>query len=288
VFLSEPYPELDVVIPTCSRPASLAVTLAGVCSQTYTGFGVIVSDQTEDYDSLASAEVKALLRVLKSRCKDVITCRHLPRRGMAEHRQFLLDQVRAPYVLYLDDDLLLENDMFERLMRMILEQRCGFVGAAPIGLSYIGDVRLNQQEIEFWEEGVKPEDIRPHSPEWERHLLHNAANVFHVQNNLRLTPRCQRPYKIAWVGGCVLYDVRKLRKSGGYTFWRRLPGVHCGEDVLAQLSVMRRYGGCGVIPSGVFHLELTTTLPDRSVNAPEFLSDGFSDEKPGRNHGRIV
>jgi hypothetical protein len=68
-----------------------------------------------------------------------------------------------------------------------------------------------------------------------------------------------------------MYDTAKLRSTGGFTFWEKLPPVHCGEDVLAQLRVMKEYGGCGILPSGVYHQELTTTLPDRTVNAPEYL-----------------
>jgi len=65
-----------------------------------------------------------------------------------------------------------------------------------------------------------------------------------------------------------MYQTAKLRQAGGFTFWRDLPREHCGEDVLAQLRVMERYGGCGLIPSGVYHQELPTTVPDRQVDAP--------------------
>ena len=73
------------------------------------------------------------------------------------------------------------------------------------------------------------------------------------------------------MGACVLYDVAKLRAAGGYSFWRELPPEHSGEDVLAQLRVMARYGGCGIIPSGVYHQELPTTVTDRRVDAPKVL-----------------
>jgi hypothetical protein len=68
-----------------------------------------------------------------------------------------------------------------------------------------------------------------------------------------------------------MYNTEKLRYVGGFSFWKDLPEQHCGEDVLAQLRVMKKYGGCGIIPSGVYHQELETTVPDRKVNAPEFL-----------------
>ncbi|MDQ3871251.1 MAG: glycosyl transferase, partial [Chloroflexota bacterium] len=149
---------------------------------------------------------------------------------------------------------------------------CGFVGAPLIGLSFRDDVRPHEQDVEFWDGPVRPEVVRPGTAAWDRHRLHSAANVLHVQERLGLAGGEPRTYRVAWVGGCVLYDVAALRECGGFGFWRELPVNHCGEDVLAQLRVMARYGGCGVLPSGAYHLELPTTVPDRSVDAPAVLS----------------
>lgn len=73
-----------------------------------------------------------------------------------------------------------------------------------------------------------------------------------------------------------MYDTPKLRELGGYLFWQELPPEHCGEDVLVQLQLMERYGGCGIIPSGVYHQELPTTIVDRRVVANSGLSSGHS------------
>ncbi|MFB3908362.1 MAG: glycosyltransferase family 2 protein [Candidatus Eisenbacteria bacterium] len=263
---------LDILIRTCDRPAALAVTLTSLLSQTFRDFRVVVSDQTEGFDPVEAPEVQAVLRVLAAHGHPIETHKHLPRLGMAEHRQFLLEQATAPYILFLDDDLILESDLLERMVRAIREEACGFVGCGLIGLSYAGDVRPDEQAIEFWEGPVVPEEVRPGTPEWERHRLHNAANLWHVQNRLGLHPSEQRKYKIAWVGGCVLYDTAHLLGAGGFGFWRELPESHCGEDVLAELRVMARHGACGILPSGAYHLELPTTLPDRRVNAPRVLA----------------
>jgi hypothetical protein len=77
---------------------------------------------------------------------------------------------------------------------------------------------------------------------------------------------------VAWIGGCVLYDVAALRSVGGFDFWEELPAAHAGEDVLAQLRVMARFGGCGLLPSGAYHQELPTTLTERAVDAPFALA----------------
>ena len=276
---------IDVLIPTYCRPAALAVTLTSLCAQTYENLRIIISDQSDrstDDNSLESNEVKAALRVLQVHGHTVDTYKHLPRRGLAEQRQFLLDSATAPYVLYLDDDLILEPWVIDCLLKTIQQENCGFVGSAVIGLSFLNDVRPHQQHIEFWEGAVQPEIVRSGTPQWERYKLHNAANLYHLQQRLRLTPETMRTYRVAWVGGCVLYDTAKLRSVDGFEFWRELPANHCGEDVLAQLRVMANYGGCGIIPSGVYHQELPTTIHDRSMDAPQLLKVGIE----GRNRVR--
>ena len=268
-------PTLDILIPTCDRPAALAVTLAGLCGQTTRApggapFRVIISDQSVRPTG-AAGEVRAVLAVLHAHGHPVALHRHLPRRGLAEQRQFLLDLCHAEYALFLDDDVLLEPWVVAQLTAALAREGCGFVGSAVLGLSYAEDVRPAQQHVELWPCPVEPEQIEPGSEAWQRHQLHNAANLWHVQNALGLTPEGSRAYKIAWVGGCVLYDVGKLRAVGGFGFWTALPRHHSGEDVLVQLRIMARFGGCGILPSGAYHLELPTTVPHREVDAPRVL-----------------
>jgi hypothetical protein len=191
---------------------------------------------------------------------------------VAEHRQYLLAQCRAEHALFLDDDLLLVPWVVGQMSDALTREGCGFVGCALIGLSYLHDVRPEEQQIELWDGPVRPERVVPGSPQWKRHRLHNAANLYHVQQRLGASPDHQRKYRVAWVGGCVLYDTAALRDCGGFGFWHELPREHCGEDVLAQLRVMARYGGCGLMPSGAYHLELPTTIPDRRTDAPKVLA----------------
>jgi GT2 family glycosyltransferase len=264
--------KLDVLIPTYGRPAALAVTLTSLIGQKFRDFRVVISDQTEDHDPFAAGEVLAVIRLLRIRGHAVETLKHLPRRGMAEHRQFLLDQAGAPYALFIDDDVILEPFVIDQMLGVIEAEKCGFVGSALIGPSFLDDFRPEEQKVEFWEGPVLPEEVRPGAPEWERWRLHSAANVYHLQQRLGLTPEKTRRYRVAWVGGCVMYDVDKLRRAGGFEFWRKLPPEHSGEDVLAQLRIMARYGGCGILPSGVYHQELPTTVEERSVDAPKELA----------------
>ncbi|WP_432812907.1 glycosyltransferase family 2 protein [Pantanalinema sp. GBBB05] len=99
---------IDILIPTDNRPAALAVTLTSLCAQSYRNFRLVISDQTEEYDPLTTGEVQAALNVLAAHGHEIETHKHLPRKGLAEQRQFLLAQVTATSALYLDDDLILE------------------------------------------------------------------------------------------------------------------------------------------------------------------------------------
>jgi GT2 family glycosyltransferase len=262
---------VDVLVPTCERPAALAVTLTALAAQGYPALRIVVSDQSQGESVFERGEVLAVLRYLRASGRVVDIFHHLPRRGMAEQRAFLLAQARAPYCLFIDDDVILEPDLVARLVRSMAELGCGFVGSALHGLSYRGSARPEQEAIEFWDGPVEPETVRPGSRAWARHHLHSAANLYHLQQRLGLGREARRHYRVAWVGGCVLFDTAKLRAAGGFDFWHTLPCEHCGEDVLAQLRVMERYGGCAIIPSGAYHMELPTTVAGRAFDAPTEL-----------------
>ncbi len=273
--------DVDVLIPTKDRGCALALTLTGLAAQTVSGFRVVVSDQSEHSRVFDDPGVMAALRILRHRGDQVEVHRHLPRRGLAEQRAHLLSRSSASYVLFLDDDVWLEPDALELLYRAIGELRCGFVGMAVQGLSYLHDVRPHEHApYEEWTDGVRPERVRRGSPAWERWRLHNAANLIHIAQKLGLAPGEWRAYKVAWIGACVLYDRAKLLDCGGFDFWPLLPRHHSGEDVVAQLRVMERYGGAGVIPSKAVHLEFPTTVPDRPVNCYDVVLDGEPQRRP--------
>ena len=258
--------KISVLIPTYNRPEALSVTLTALAAQRFRDFEVVIADQggqpTGD-----NYTVRSICRLLEAHGNSVCLLRNLPRRGMAQQRQFLLENSAGDYSLFLDDDVILESDVLQRLISALEDEGCGFAGMGLIGLSYRHDVRPDEQQVEFWRGPVRPEKVRPRDREWRRHLLHNAANLLHVAQR---TPGEHR-YKVAWVGGCVLYDTEKLRQAGGFGFWEELPPDHCGEEVLVQLRMMERFGGFGLLPSGAYHQELPTTVEDRRVNAPEYF-----------------
>src|SRR5215213_4547683 len=219
----------DILLPTCNRLASLVMTLGGV---------------------------------IEERGGAVEWHHRPPLLGIAEQGVFLIHQATAETVLYLDDDVLMEPWVLERLLATLRDQACGFVGAFPAGLSHRHDRRPEQQKIDYWEGPVLPEVVEPESAEWARWPLHLAANLYHVAQSL--PPGTWRRYKVAWVASCILYDRRKLEAVGGFSFWQRLPRFHSGEEVLVQNLLMRRWGGCGMVPSGTYYSQVpTTVLNDR-------------------------
>ncbi len=266
--------QIDVLIPTFGRKTSLAIVLTSLLGQTYTDFDVILSDQTDEGQAyLESVEIQTLVRALNWHGHATTLHRHVPRQGMAEQRQFLLEQSRAPYVHYLDDDVLLDPPVMQRMVSTLKQEGCAFVGCAATGLHLLHDVRPYQQQIELWEGPVTPEPFTPEKLPWERHLVNNAANPLHLEQQLVGNQSIVR-YKVAWVGGAnVLYDRAKLLSVGGFSWWKRLPPEHAGEEVVTQFLLIRKYGGCGILPSGTYHLNLPTTIEDRTHNATELFAE---------------
>lgn len=259
-------PAVDVLLPTVDRTTALAATLTGLLGQS-SPLRLVLSDQSEQptYDDGAVAGV---LRVLRHTGVEVET-HHRPRRqGIAEQVDFLLSRAAAPYALVLGDDVVLERGALDRMVDALRELRCGFVGMAVTGLTLVDDDRPHEREaFELWDGEVRPERVRSGTPAWERWRLHNAANPLHLARGLAVPARGWVAYKVAWVGGCTLYDVARLREVGGFSFWPELGPYGYGEDVAVQLLLMERYGGAGLLPTGAHHLQVPTTLPRREVDA---------------------
>ena len=233
------------------------MTLSGVAAQTVKDLQVVVSSQGR-HRAQDSPVARALGRLIEARGGS-IEWHHREPRGIAEQRHFLLSHAEADPVLFLDDDIFMEPFVVERLLSVLEAEECGFVGAFPAGLTFLDDVRPDQQRFEPWESPVHPEVLEVEGPGWERWHLHRAANLYHLEQRLALPPGEFLRYKVAWVGSCALYSREKLLKVGGFSFWERLPRYHTGEDVVVQNLLMRRYGGCGIVPSGTYHAEVETT-----------------------------
>lgn len=279
---------VDVLIPTYNRKTGLAIVLAGLLGQTFSDFDVIISDQSDGNErALDSVEIQTLVRALRWHGHQVQLHRDRPRHGMAEQRNFLFEQGNAPYAHFIDDDVVLEPRVMERMLAVLQAEGCGFVGCPATGLDYLRDVRPQEQDIELWDGPVTPEPFAPGQLPWNRHRVNNAANPLHLEQKLAPTGETVR-YKVCWVGGAnVLFDRQKLRHVGGFSWWDRLPPEHAGEEVVAQFLLIRKYGGCGVLPAGTYHMGLPTTVPDRQDNAVRLFGELIEefDVHPGEYAG---
>lgn len=262
------------------------MTLSGLAAQTRGDLRVVIADQSQQPVS-DDPVVQALSRIIEARGGSLVY-HHRPQiHGIAEQRDFLLKQATSATILYLDDDVFMEPWVIERLNSELAEQQCAFVGAFPAGLSYRDDVRPEQQKIEYWEGRVQPEAVEPGSAAWERWQLHRAANLYHVSR--ALPPGCRRLYKVAWISSCILYDRARVLAVGGFSFWKRLPRYHSGEEVLLQNLLMRRWGGCAIIPSGTYYSQIPTTVLNAAASVdghaldllPEMIEQYASPSLPG-------
>lgn len=248
---------VDILLPTINRLASLITTLSGLAAQSLTDMHVILADQSDE-PVMEQPVIQTLCRIIEVRGGSVEWHHRLPSKGIAEQRDFLLRQASADTVLYLDDDVSMEPAVVARLLSTLRAETCAFVGAFPAGLSFRADVRPQQQQIEYWDGPVQPEAVDPDTPAWERWQLHRAANLWHVGQKLAAGEF--RRYKVAWVASCILYDRTKLLEIGGFSFWPRLPRYHSGEEVLVQNILMRRWGGCAIVPSGTYYTQVPSTV----------------------------
>jgi GT2 family glycosyltransferase len=257
---------VSVLIPTYEREEPLIMTLSGLASQTVTDLQVVVASQGR-HKAQESSVAQAVGRIIEARGGSV-EWHHREPRGIAEQRHFLLGRAKAEPVLFLDDDVYMEPFVIERLLSVLEAERCGFVGAFPTGLTFLNDVRPEQQVFEPWEGPVRPEAFEKDGPGWQRWHLHRAANLYHLAQRLALPPGEFLRYKVAWISACVLYSREKLLEVDGFSFWTQLPRYHKAEDIVVQNLLMRRFGGCGIVPSGTYHAEVeTTTSPEEAEEA---------------------
>ena len=120
---------VDVLIPTMGRPTALAITLTSLLGQTFRDFDVVVSDQSDDDATVRSEELQVLFDALRWHGHRVEVHRRPERRGMAEQREFLLGRARAPYAHCVDDDVILDPPVMERMLGVLRREGLRVRGA---------------------------------------------------------------------------------------------------------------------------------------------------------------
>jgi glycosyltransferase involved in cell wall biosynthesis len=263
--------KVTVLIPTLNRSEALSATLLSLCFQEYKDFDIIISDQSDKEMLADDYTLRTIIRKLIFHGHSIQIVKNKPKRGIAHQRQFLLEQSESELSLFIDDDLILEPYVVRNMVRVMESKKCGFTGCGVSSLSSLKIKKNDIPEIEFWDGDITPEVVTPDLPSWQRYKLHEDANLIQLAEKHKITSEYPKLYKVAWVGGCTLFDTQKLKSVGGFNFWTELPDNIVGEHVLAQIRVMKKFGGCGILPSGVYDQELPSTLPKTTVDAPEEL-----------------
>ena len=78
--------------------------------------------------------------------------------ALPQIKSFLLEQATAPYVLYADDDLLMEPWVVDHMLSTIQSEGCGFVGMADLGAS--GHASQLYQHFGITQQAVSAETLR--------------------------------------------------------------------------------------------------------------------------------
>lgn len=245
---------VDVLIPHVQSPIALAALLTSLNAQSHHDFTVTVSLWGADREAVDTRALATILRALEWHGHEVRVVRRPLGRTMAEHRHALLLRCTARYVQILAGDILLDPSTQQRMVETIRDERCGFAGCSAADLQRLEDFRPHEQHIDLWERSVEPEDLQPGSLPVSRLNLHSGANLLHLERHLAPDGRTVC-YRVAWLGGDnVLYDRAHLLAVGGLMRSSDPPLPPPAGDAIAQLLLLRSVGGCGILPTGTYHL----------------------------------
>src|SRR4051812_49226494 len=95
---------IEVLIPTYNRLQALSVTLTSLYYQKEKSFDITISDQSSNDEIWTNDTVQTIIRLLQTNGHEVKIFKNLPRKGMAQQREFLLSKSEARYSIFLDDD----------------------------------------------------------------------------------------------------------------------------------------------------------------------------------------
>ena len=263
--------QIDVLVPTKDRPTELATTLAGLAAQSGVRFRVVVSDQSEGPASYTTPAAQTLVRALRRRGTDVELCRHLPRRGMADTGLPPLPGGGARGALP-------RRRRVARSRGAPSPARCApHVGVRVRRRRHAGALpprrptaRGMRGPSRSGPAGWEPETIEEGRPRLGlggrgQRRQRGAPGGVCSDSTSAPSPRPGTLYAVTrshGAAGCVLFDRSALLDAGGFDFWQAVPADAHGEDVLAQLRVMARHGGAGILPSGAYHQQAPINHPE--------------------------
>jgi glycosyltransferase involved in cell wall biosynthesis len=174
--------------------------------------------------------------------------------GIAGARQLLLDSCTQDYVLFLDDDVVMDTFAVIKLIEAAINNNLGY---------YIG--RL----------------IEPIAYRDGKTFSRDNMRKFFVPENM-ISRTLWSPYGVC--GGFVLYDRRMLLNVGGFrTLLNNWPDRQGGEDMIAQGLLLEKFGGASVQQALAYHL----VDKSRNFDALSMLGAGVAAGKIGGKVERL-
>jgi len=199
-----PSPTVSVIIPTKNRRADLELTIRTLLRQTVLPQELLVVDQSEETSSRESVE--AMLRSAPIALHYI----HDPRiPGGAVARNLAMDQAQGEVLLFLDDDVEMEEDFLENLVRTY-QSHPEISGVSGVITNYDPPDRLKRLWSRIFERGPFHDDRQPIY--WQADQL--------VNDEL---------YPVSRMTGALMSF--RSRALGSLRFDSTLRGVSDGEDV---------------------------------------------------------
>ena len=221
-------PEVEVSIPTKDRPEQLALTLLSVYQQTILPTYVTVHDEGL-VACMENRQVRAIMEMLE----EVTTLSYLRsrvQRGIVYARRKLAEDCAAPWMLWVDDDVILQTNTLEVLQKSVYNVQ------RPFAMPVLFDV----------------DNIRRHS-DYQMEPVDRAAHEALGESKYHV--RCAERYETTiWRGNTACLLVR--HDAYLETFEQGYEGVITeAEDALATLLIADKYGpGALLAGEWVWHM----------------------------------
>ncbi len=204
------FASLAVIVPTKNRPLDLEITIEGVLSQTILPKQMIVIDQSETDESERRVRARMEAATIEIRGHiDLIYTRDPSITGGAAARNRALSNVSSDFVLFLDDDVILEDRFIQEILA-VYNENPRTDGVSGIVTNYITPPAIFRCWARIFTLGPFWDDRQP--VYWRaNHLRDNAA------------------VRVSRFTGCLM----SFRKEAieALLFDENLHGVCDGEDV---------------------------------------------------------
>ncbi len=138
----DPTPRISVVTPTLNRPREVDELLDNLSQQTCLPLELILVDGAPEDEKATEEVVKARAGTMSY---EVNYIRHGG--GTAIQRNVGIDVVRGDFIAFIDDDIRLEPDFFEQMLKVYAEDRDRKIGGIA---GYINNQFLNPETSPRW------------------------------------------------------------------------------------------------------------------------------------------